>query len=50
MVDKADTIACEDLTAPMKSAKYRHKDANRHLSGWVKGVMAEHLTSTTYRY
>jgi len=36
--DKADTIACEDLTAPMKSAKYRHKDANRRLSGWVKGA------------
>ncbi len=32
VVDKADT-----MTAPMKSTKYRHKDANRRLSGWVKG-------------
>ncbi len=38
VVDKADTIACEDLTAPMKSAKDRHKDTNRRLSGWVKGA------------
>ncbi|MDE0670193.1 MAG: hypothetical protein OXH72_00405 [Caldilineaceae bacterium] len=38
VVDKADTIACEDLMAPMKSAKYRHKAANRRLSGWVKGA------------
>ena len=47
--DKADTIACEDLTASMKSAKYRHRDTNRLLSGWVKGVMADTLTSISRR-
>ncbi len=41
VVDKADTIACEDLSATMKSAPYRHRDTNRRLNGWVKGVMAE---------
>ena len=49
VVDKADTIACEDLTAPMKSAKYRHRDTNRRLNGWVKGIMAETLTSISRR-
>ena len=49
VVDKANTIACEDLTASMKSAKYRHKDTNRRLSGWVKGMMAETLTSISRR-
>ena len=41
VVDKADTIACEDLTAPMKSARYRHRDTNRRPSSRVKGVMAD---------
>ena len=49
VVDKADTIACEDLSRPMKSAKYRHRDTNRHLSGWARGVMAETLTSISRR-
>ena len=49
VVDKADIIACEDLTAPMKFAKYRHKDANRRPSGWVKDVMAETSTSISRR-
>ena len=49
VVDKADTIACEDLTAPMKSAKYRHRDTNRHLSGRVKGAMADTPTSISRR-
>ena len=49
VVDKANTIACEDLTAPMKSAQYRHRDTNRHLNGWVKGVMADTLTSISRR-
>ena len=49
VVDKAGTIACEDLSARMKSAKYRHKDTNRRLNGWVKGVMADTLTSISRR-
>ena len=49
VVDKADTIACEDLSRPMKSARYRHKDTNRRLHGWVKGVMADTLTSISRR-
>ena len=49
VVDRAGTIACEDLTAPMSSSKYRHRDTNRRLSGWVKGVMADTLTSISRR-
>ena len=49
VVDKAGTIACEDLSMSMKSAKYRHRDTNRRLSGWVKGVMADTLTSISRR-
>ena len=49
VVDKADTIACEDLSASMKSARYRHRDTNRRLNGWVKGVMTDTLTSISRR-
>ena len=49
VVDKAGTIACEDLSATMKSASYRHRDTNRRLSGWVKGVMADTFTSISRR-
>ncbi|MDE0673229.1 MAG: transposase [Caldilineaceae bacterium] len=49
VVDKAGTIACEDLSARMKSAPYRHRDTNRRLSGWVKGVMEDILTSISRR-
>ena len=49
VVDKAGTIACEDLSARMKSAKYCHRDTNRRLSGWVKGVMADTFTSISRR-
>ncbi|MYA05823.1 MAG: transposase [Caldilineaceae bacterium SB0664_bin_22] len=48
-VDKAGTIACEDLSVSMKSARYRHRDTNRRLNGWVKGVMADTLTSISRR-
>ncbi|MYC61895.1 MAG: transposase [Caldilineaceae bacterium SB0661_bin_34] len=33
----------------MKSAPYRHKDTNCRLHGWVKGVMADTLTSISRR-
>ena len=49
VVDKAGTLACENLSLPMKSAKYRHRDTNRRLNGWVKGVMADTLTSISRR-
>ena len=49
VVDKAGTIACEDLSASMKSSRYRHRDTNRRLSGWVKGVMADTFTSISRR-
>ncbi len=39
VVDKAETIACEDLTKTFKS-KNLGKNTNRRLSGWVKGLMA----------
>ena len=49
VVDKAGTSACEDLSASMQSAPYRHKDTNRRLNGWAKGVMADTLTSISRR-
>jgi len=39
VVDKAETIICEDLTKTFKS-KNLGKNTNRRLSGWVKGLMA----------
>jgi IS605 OrfB family transposase len=39
VVDKAETIVCEDLTKTFKSKSYG-KNANRRLNGWVKGLMA----------
>jgi len=39
VVDKAETIVCEDLTKTFKSRSYG-KNTNRRLSGWVKGLMA----------
>ncbi len=49
MVDKADTIAGENLTARMQSARYRHKDTACRLHGWVRDVMVETLTSISRR-
>ncbi len=49
VVDKTGIIACEDLSARMKSARYRHRDTNRRLSGWGKGVMADTPTSISRR-
>jgi IS605 OrfB family transposase len=40
VVDKAKTIVCEDLTKTFKSKSNYGKNANRRLSGWVKGLMA----------
>ena len=41
--------ACEDLSGRMKSTRYRHRDTNRRLHGWGKGVMADTLTSISRR-
>lgn len=48
VVDKAQTIGAEDLTATIKGKSYG-KNQNRRLSGWVKGIMAEALESVTRR-
>jgi len=39
VVDKAETIVCEDLT---KTSHFKNlgKNTNRRLSGWIKGLMA----------
>ncbi|MCE2468734.1 MAG: hypothetical protein J4G06_12060, partial [Caldilineaceae bacterium] len=37
------------LPAPMSSSRYRHRGTNRRLSGWVKGIMADTLTSISRR-
>ena len=49
LVDRAGTIGCEDLTAPMQSAKFMHRDTKRRLGSWVKGIMADTLTSISRR-
>ncbi len=48
VVDKAKTIAAEDLTAPMRGKSYG-KNQNRRLAGWVKGIMAEAIESVSPR-
>jgi len=48
LADKASTIACEDLTSPIKSKSFG-KNQNRRLSGWVKGIMAEALDTLSHR-
>jgi hypothetical protein len=48
VVDKAKTIACEDLTKTFKSRSYG-KNTNRRLSGWVKGLMARAIDIVSSR-
>ncbi len=48
VVDKAKTIVCEDLTKTFKSKSYG-KNANRRLSGWVKGLMASAIDTVASR-
>lgn len=48
VVDKAGTVACEDLTSPISGRMYG-KDHNRRLAGWVKGMMAEALEAVSQR-
>jgi transposase len=42
IVDKASTVASEDLTSPI-AAKQQWKRFNRRMSSWAKGVLAEAL-------
>ena len=48
VVDKASTIATEDLTAPMSGRKFG-KNMNRRLSAWTKGTIADALETVTKR-
>ena len=49
VVDKAQTIVCEELSSPIQSKKWYRKDTKRRLSGWVKGLISEALQSVSYR-
>lgn len=48
VVDKASTIAAEDLTSPMVGKKFG-KNMNRRLTAWTKGVIAEALETVSRR-
>ena len=48
IVDKAETVVCEDLTKTFKSRNLG-KNTNRRLSGWVKGLMAYAIDIVTSR-
>lgn len=56
IVDKAETIAVEDLTKPItqkarkkKDRKHYGKNQQRRLSAWIKGVLAEALENVSLR-
>lgn len=48
LVDKAETIVAEDLTAPMGKRSFG-KNMNRKLSAWTKGIIAEALNIVSQR-
>ena len=48
VVDKAEVIAVEDLTAPIASRKFG-KNVTRRLSAWTKGVIATALDTISRR-
>jgi len=48
VVDKASTVVSEDLTSPISGRSFG-KNQNRRLSIWVKGLLAEAITSATTR-
>ena len=50
VVRKSSEIVCENLSVPMKSRKQYGKDTHRRLSGWVKGMLQEALSSVSQRY
>ena len=49
VVDKATSIAVEDLASPIKDKKKYGKNQSRRLSGWVKGTMAEAIDTVSSR-
>ncbi len=49
VLDKAGTIAHEDLTSPIKSKRSFGKNQNRRLNGWTKGVMADAIDELSKR-
>ncbi len=48
VIDKAGTIAVEDLTSPIAGKSYG-KNQSRRLSGWVKGELADTLNLAAQR-
>ena len=46
VVDKANTIAAEDLTTPFSRRSFG-RNVSRRLAGWTKGTIAEALTSVS---
>ena len=48
VVDKASTVAAEDLTSPIAGKSYG-KNQNRRMSAWVKGELSEAITSVSQR-
>jgi IS605 OrfB family transposase len=48
VIDKASTIAVEDLTSPIASKKF-NKNVLRRLSSWTKGVIASALENVSRR-
>lgn len=49
LVDKAGTIACEDLTAVFASKHNFGKAFNRRMNNWVKGMIAQALETVSRR-
>ena len=47
--DKAECVAVEDLTLPIKSKNNFSKSRQRRLSSWVKGLLAEALDNVSAR-
>nr|WP_205683479.1 transposase [Acinetobacter sp. SA01] len=49
LVDKAGLIVAEDLTSPIQSKRSYGKNTNRRLNTWVKGILADALTTISHR-
>ena len=49
LIDKAGLIVAEDLTSPIQSKRSYGKNTNRRLNTWVKGILADALTTISHR-
>ena len=49
LVDKAKLIVAEDLSSPIQGKRNYGKNTNRRLNTWVKGLLADALTSVSHR-